>query len=138
MINLFMSLLKKYRELVVYCMIGATGATLDFVIYAALTSCADFHYQLANFIGVSFGIVNNFFWNYFFNFKVRGKMLLRLASFYCVGMVGCALSAGCLWLFIELLGINALIAKLGTIFFVTVVQFCLNKFITFKKGSSNE
>lgn len=138
MINLLMRLFKKYRELVVYCMIGATGATLDFVIYATLTSCVEFHYQLANFIGVSFGIVNNFFWNYFFNFKVRGKMLLRLASFYCVGMIGCMLSAGCLCLFIEQMKLNTLVAKLGTIFLVTVVQFCLNKFITFKKGPSNE
>lgn len=136
MINLMLALIKRYRELVVYCMIGCTGATLDFVIYAVLTSCIGLHYQLANFIGVTVGIVNNFVWNYFFNFKVRNHFLLRLISFYGVGMIGCALSAGCLWLFIEKLTFNTLIAKLCTIFFVTIVQFCLNKFITFK-GRSN-
>ncbi len=123
---------RKYRELVVYCIIGCTGATLDFVVYAILTSCIGVHYQLANFIGVTFGIVNNFIWNYFFNFKVCNHFFLRLVSFYGVGMVGCALSAGCLWLFIEKLLLNAIFAKLGTIFFVTAVHFCLNKFITFK------
>ena len=129
MIQLFISLLKKYRELVVYCMIGCTGATLDFVVYAFLTSYVGLHYQLANFIGVPFGIVNNFVWNYYFNFRVRTHFFLRRASFYGVGMVGCSLSAGCLWLFIEKLAFNTLIAKLGTIFFATVVQFCLNKFL---------
>ena len=126
-------LLKCYRELVVYCIIGCTGATLDFAIYASLTKWTDLHYQLANFISVSFGIVNNFFWNCFLNFKMRDHLLARLGTFYCIGMFGWALSAGCLWWFIELLGFNVLVAKLGTIVFVTVVQFCLNKFITFKR-----
>lgn len=124
----------QYRELIVYCMIGCTGAGLDFVAYAVLTSYAGLHYQLANFLSVSFGIVNNFFWNYFFNFKAKDRMLTRLGCFYAVGMFGCALSAGCLWLLIDMIGLCSLISKLATIFLVTVVQFCLNKYITFKRG----
>ena len=123
----------RYKQLIVYCIIGCSGATLDFVVYALLTNWCGMHYQLANFLSVSFGIVNNFFWNCYFNFKTRDKIAKRLMSFYSVGMFGWALSAGCLWLFIEIMGLKPLIAKLGTIFFVTVVQFCLNKFITFRK-----
>lgn len=126
-------LLKKYRELVVYCMIGCTGAGLDFIIYASLTNFIGLHYQLANFLSVSFGIINNFFLNRQFNFKTKDRLVARLFSFYTVGMFGWALSAFCLWLFIEKFSVNSLVAKLGTIFFVTVVQFCLNKFITFRK-----
>jgi len=136
--TLIMSLFNRYRELIVYCMIGCTGAALDFVIYAILTGSAGLHYQLANFLSVSFGIVNNFFLNRHFNFKVKDRTLSRLLSFYAVGMFGWALSAGCLWLFIECMGLNSLIAKLGTIFFVTIVQFCLNKFITFRKEKRHE
>ena len=133
MLNLLKFLIFRYRQLIVYCIIGCTGATLDFVVYALLTRRVGMHYQLANFLSVSFGIINNFFWNCYFNFKTKDRILRRLVSFYSVGMFGCALSAGCLWLFIEVMGLNSLVAKLGTIFFVTVVQFCLNKFITFKK-----
>ena len=116
-----------------YCLIGCTGATLDFSVYAALTELLGWYYQVANFVSVSCGIINNFFLNYFFNFKTRDNLLVRLSSFYCVGMFGWALSAGCLWLLIEKLQVNVLIAKLGTIFIVTIIQFCLNKFITFRK-----
>ncbi|MBQ4385141.1 MAG: GtrA family protein [Kiritimatiellae bacterium] len=133
MLNIIKHLVARYRQLIVYCIIGCTGATLDFVVYALLTNCVGIHYQFANFLSVSFGIVNNFFWNCYFNFKTKDKILKRLASFYSVGMFGWALSAVCLWLFIEVVELNDLIAKLGTIFFVTVVQFCLNKFITFRK-----
>lgn len=123
---------QRYRELIVYCAIGCTGATLDFVMYALLTNFAGLHYQLANFMSVSFGIVNNFFLNRQFNFKTKDRTLARLCSFYAVGMFGWALSAGLLWLFIEQMTLNTLVAKLGTIVFVTIVQFCLNKFITFR------
>ena len=133
MLDLLKFLISKYRQLIVYCIIGCTGATLDFVVYALLTGRVGMHYQLANFLSVSFGIINNFFWNCYFNFKTKDKILKRLVSFYSVGMFGWALSAGFLWLFIEVIGLNGLVAKLGTIFLVTVVQFCLNKFVTFRK-----
>ena len=126
-------ILRRYQELIIYCMIGCTGAGLDFIIYTFLMNCVGLHYQLANFISVSFGIVNNFFLNCKYNFKTKDKLLVRFCSFYSVGMFGWALSAGCLWLLIEVLGLNALVAKLGTIFLVTAAQFCLNKFITFRK-----
>ena len=128
-----MQILRRYRELFLYCLIGCTGATLDFIAYAALTERCGWYYQVANFVSVSCGIINNFFLNYFFNFKTRDNLFVRLSSFYFVGMFGWALSAGCLWLLIEKLQVNVLIAKLGTIFLVTIIQFCLNKFITFRK-----
>lgn len=131
--KVMVQLFEKYRELIVYCMIGCTGAALDFVIYALLTHCFGVHYQLANFLSVSFGIINNFFLNRHFNFKIKDRMGARLLSFYSVGMFGWAMSATLLWLFIGRMGLNTLVAKLSTIVFVTVVQFCLNKFITFKK-----
>lgn len=133
MIEVMKKLLAKNREWIVYCMIGCTGVALDFAVYAMLTESFGINYQVANFIGVNSGIFNNFFWNCFFNFKTKDKLLVRLTSFYTVGMLGCALSAGCLWLLITWLGVNALLAKTGTIFLVTVVQFSLNKIITFKQ-----
>lgn len=137
MINFINRLIKVYRELIIYCIIGCTGATIDFVLYTILTGWLDMHYQLANFLGISFGVINNFFLNYFFNFKTKDRMMTRLASFYSVGMLGWILSAFLLWLLVERLGINSIVAKLATIVLVTVVQFLLNKFITFRKTNSN-
>ena len=54
------TILKSYKELIVYCIIGGTGATLDFLIYSLLTKEVGIHYQIANIVSVSAGIINNF------------------------------------------------------------------------------
>lgn len=123
----------RHRQLIVYCIIGCSGATLDFIFYVVLTRAAEVHYQFANFLSVSVGIVNNFFLNCFFNFKTKDRICYRLASFYFVGMFGWALSACLLWLAVEIIGMNVAMSKLATIAIVTIVQFSLNKLITFKR-----
>ena len=128
----------RHRNLLLYCMIGCVGAGLDFCIFSALTACVGVHHQIANIISISAGIVTNFFLNYFFNFKNRGKLLLRLFSFYLVGLSGLGLSAALLWLFIDRMGIPAIASKIGTIFFVTVMQYTLNKTISFRKAREND
>jgi len=124
------------HELIIYCLIGCVGATLDFIIFVSLEKTTAIHYQAANFIGVSAGIINNFFLNRHFNFKTHDRVFSRFACFYLVGMLGCAISAGCLWLLVEQLRIGTVLAKIETIAIVTTVQFCLNKFVTFRKSRS--
>lgn len=113
------------------------GASLDFIIFWLLTNRIGFHYQLSNFIGVLFGITNNFFLNAYFNFKATDRMIVRFVSFLGVGLTGWGMSAGLLWAFIDRMGMANAYAKLLTIFFVTAFQFVLNKFITFRKGTNN-
>ena len=49
----------RYREFVVYCLIGGSGVTLDCLVFAGLTIGLGWHYQLANAISVSCGIQAN-------------------------------------------------------------------------------
>ena len=129
------AILRSSRQLIVYGMIGCMGASLDFIIFWLLTNRVGIHYQLSNFIGVLFGITNNFFLNAYFNFKTTDRLFVRFISFLGVGLTGWGMSAGLLWVFIDRMGMANAYAKLLTIFFVTAVQFVLNKFITFKKRS---
>ena len=130
------SIMASQRELIRYCIIGCSGVAIDYTAFALLTKFLGLHYQVANAISVSLGICNNFFWNAYLNFKIKDRIVLRFCSFYCVGMIGLGISAGLLYVFVERIGINVLISKLAIIAFVTVVQFLLNKFVTFKKGGT--
>ncbi len=125
----------RYREFVVYGLIGGSGVTLDCLVFAGLVYGAGWHYQLANAVSVSCGICNNFFLNAFLNFRRTDRLWLRFLSFYCVGLLGLGVSAALLWLFVGVLGWPELLSKLVIIFVVTVLQFTLNKCVTFRKGN---
>ncbi len=119
-------------ELVRYCLIGVTGASLDAILFWLMTR-SGIYYQAANFISVTCGIVNNFFLNAFFNFKTKNRLLRRFCSFYTIGMLGWGVSAVLLWLFVEKWGVRPVASKLTIIFIVTALQFTLNKIFTFAR-----
>jgi len=123
----------RFEHLIKYCIIGCSGALLDLGVYTLLCCCTNIHYQYINILSTSAGIINNFFLNAYLNFKVRDYLLRRFLIFYAVGCAGLALTALLLFVLIEKLRVYPVVAKTVTIFIVTVVQFVLNKCITFKR-----
>lgn len=136
MLNTIKTLYNKYRNLINYCIIGCSGALLDFLLYSLLISIFKMHYLIANIISVTLGITNNFFLNAFLNFKVTDNIGKRFVSFYMVGMLGLIISESLLYMLIDMFNINSIIAKILTIFVITVIQYILNKTVTFKKGEN--
>lgn len=128
------SFFKSQRELIMYGVIGCSGVALDCLAFFLLTHYLSVHYLLSNAISITIGICNNFYWNATLNFKVKDKLLMRFFSFYCVGLIGMGVSSILLYLFVDVGGVNLIAAKLAIICIVTVSQFLLNKFLTFKKG----
>ena len=129
---------KNFKHLIKYCIIGCSGAGLDFLLYSLLVLLTPWHYQWINLLSTSCGILNNFFLNALLNFKTKDHLLLRLCSFYAVGLIGIGITAALLYLLIECFSVNAVIAKIITIFVVTAVQFILNRFVTFKQNKNEE
>lgn len=133
-INLLLNkIFGKYRCLILYGLIGSVSAGLDFILYTVLCTYLDFYYLYANILSVVVGISISFILNRHYNFKVKDRVLCRLILFFSVGLLGLALSSGLLVLFIDSMGWNVLISKLLSIIFVVIIQFCLNRFITFKE-----
>ena len=128
------SLWTRFRELILYGLIGGFCAALDFGVYTMLGLWIS--YLWANVISVHCGIFTSFFLNRSLNFKVKDKTPLRFTIFYLVGLSGLALSEGLIWLLASLFAWNPILAKLLTVFVVALYQFLLNKFITFKKSNN--
>ena len=125
---------RRGTRFVKYCLIGCTGAGLDFLFFTFLVKIFAINYLAANAVSVTLGITNNFFWNAFLNFKVTDNLIKRFLSFYMVGILGLAISSGLLYILVDKSNINVIFAKIFTIFVVTIIQFLLNKIFTFKKS----
>lgn len=126
------ALYSKFRHLILYGLIGGFCAALDFAIYTALCYFDIMPYLWANVISIHCGIICSFFLNRGVNFKVKDKPWLRFLSFYAIGLVGLGISELMLYLMVDLAAWNEIVCKLISIVVVALVQYLLNRFITFK------
>lgn len=126
-------LYNRFRNLILYGIIGGCCAALDFSIYTALCYWDIMPYLVANIISIHVGIFTSFLLNRSINFKVKDKVTIRFLSFYAVGLIGLGISELMLYLMVSVGGWNELICKLLSIVVVALVQYFMNKHITFNK-----
>lgn len=123
---------RRFRKLILYGIIGCIASGLDFVVFTLLTKTSDIHFIVANCFSVIVGITTSFILNRAYNFKIKDKTWKRFLIFLSVGLLGLCLSNLILWIGVEVLQAEGLIAKLASIVLVVFFQFLLNKFITFR------
>lgn len=120
-------------QLIKYVLIGVVGLVVDLGTYLILTYF-NLNLEIANIISSTYGIVNNFFWNSYTNFKVRDRMLLRFISYFLVGQITTVFTTVSLFIFATKLGFPHLIVKVVATFVATLIQFVINKVVTFRKS----
>ena len=127
-------LYNQFRNLILYGLIGGFCAALEFAVYTVLCEFDIMPYLWANVISIHVGIFTSFVLNRSVNFKVKDKAAVRFLSFYTVGLVGLGISELMLYLMVTVGGMNELVCKLVSIVVVALIQFVLNKYITFKRS----
>lgn len=133
MIDLIKKLYKKFRNLILYGVIGSSSALLDFTIFTILTELCDIYYLIANCISVTCGLTNSFILNRKYNFKVTDKTIKRAAMFFVVGYCGLVLNSTLLYVFINYTHFATPIAKLCAMAIEVLLQFIVNSLVTFKR-----
>lgn len=123
------------NRFLLYCIIGVCGAALDFLTYSIIVRCDVAHYQIANAIGYATGTLFSFVMNARFNFKTGDWLALRLISFFGVATLGWAVSAGILHITVGQWNWNKYLAKLLTMVAAVVIQYNLNRWLSFRKIS---
>ena len=129
------SIYQRFRTLILYGLIGCFCAALDFGIYTLLCHYHILPYLWANIISIHLGIFTSFVLNRSVNFKVKDHPKTRFASFYAVGLAGLGISELMLYLMVTVGGWNEVVCKLISIVVVALIQYILNKYITFKQKS---
>lgn len=126
------TLYSKFRNLILYGIIGSCTATLDFLIFTGLTQITAIHYIVANVISCGTGILCSFLLNRKYNFKVTDHTIRRMIIFFSVGIFGLFLSSVILHICIDELQLNELWSKVLSIVIVVIIQFLLNKYVSFR------
>ena len=126
-----------FVQLVKYVLIGVLGLVVDFGIYTILTHFK-MNVEIANIISSTCGIINNFLWNSYTNFKVHDRMILRFISYFIVGQITTVFTTVSLFIFVNKLGYPHLIVKIVATFVATLIQFVINKVVTFRKAKKEE
>ena len=122
----------RFRHLILYGLIGGFCAALDFGVYLVLCYWDIMPYLWANIISIHIGIFTSFVLNRSLNFKIKDKVTTRFLSFYVVGLVGLGISELMLYMMVMKGGWNEIVCKLISIIVVALMQFLMNKYITFK------
>ena len=136
MIDLIKKLYKKFRNLILYGVIGSSSALLDFTIFTILTEFCGIYYLIANCISVTCGLTNSFILNRKYNFKVTDKTLKRAAMFFFIGFCGLLINSTLLYIFINFAHFVTPVAKLCAIAIEVLLQFAVNSLVTFRKTSN--
>lgn len=126
------SIYDKNKKLISYAFFGGMGVLSDIATYTVLVYLG-VNYQIANAFGYAIGTLISFFLNRHFTFQVKDKIVKRLATFFGVAFIGYISSAFILYILVKILSMNEIISKFITLFFVLMIQFTLNKKITFKE-----
>jgi putative flippase GtrA len=123
------------RQFLLYCVIGFSGVGLDFGVYSLLVKTRTLDYQAANAVGYASGTLLSFILNARFNFRVTDRIALRLLSFFGVAFLGWLASFALLHLLVERFHADKILAKLATLAVVVLLQYNLNRLLSFRKTS---
>lgn len=125
------SLYKKHRNFILYALFGAAAAVIDYVISAILIHFAVFDKpEICSLIGNVCGFIFTFMTNTLVNFKKRSEYMKTFASYAAICIAGSLIST----LLIHLLksSMNIYVLKFVVMIFVCLLQYFLNRTITYK------
>ncbi len=123
------------RTLILYFFIGVSASLVDVVGFFLLFNLYGVPAVVATAVSVSLATIYSFVLNAKFNFKVNDRLGMRLAFFSLVSGAGLLLSTLVLYIVHGMYGIDGNIVKIASLPVVFVIQFLLNKHISFQSNN---
>lgn len=129
--SLFVRLLNS--SFVKYALVGVVGLVVDMGLFYVFYEILHINYIVSNLMSSSLAVVNNFILNSIFTFKVKNKLFYRFISFFSIALAGMALSSAMLAVMIDGMHLNSMVSKAISVFFVALIQYFVNKKLTFSE-----
>lgn len=133
---------EKYKEYILYLFFGGITSLVNYGVYVLCLRVFSFGVVPSNIIAWVLAVTVAFITNKIWVFESKSKegrvVLKELWEFFLGRFVTLAIETLLLWIFVDLLHVNALIMKVITSVIVVVLNYIFSKFIIFKKqGGAN-
>jgi putative flippase GtrA len=127
------------KELFRFIRFGIVGVmnTLITIISFWILNKIGMVYITANIISYLIGVVNSYFFNSRWVFKVDSKKSSRGVRFLIINLIVLAINTGLLILFVDKVGLNKYIAQIFVIVICMVLNYFLNRKWTFSEEVKN-
>jgi putative flippase GtrA len=125
--------LNRVEKFIRFSIVGGICALIDYSVYFLGYSIFGLHYMTALAFSVILSGTTNYLLNKHFTFKDKSKNYLKQVSrFILVAVFGIILNFALMFVFVDLVEINPLIARLATIILVWFFNFGMHSMFTFK------
>lgn len=121
-------------KIFLYFCIGVTAAGVDLAIFFSLNNAFNFPAELATIISSTCAVIYAFTLNAVYNFKIKTHLVRRFLSYFGVNVLGICISVGMIYYFARYGGHDENIIKVLSLPIIFIVQFTLNRAITFRQS----
>lgn len=122
-----------FRQLTSYALLGCIAVGVDVLVYEVLTDVFGLYPLVSNVASASVGITTSFFLNRRFTFKVTDRPGRRYLMFLTVGTTGMLVQEVIIWALLAHTMASNLVAKLIAVVSAGILQFLLNRGVTFRE-----
>lgn len=130
-------LIKRYKEPIAYIVFGVLTTVVNIVVYYLTADIIEIHYLISNVIAwiasVLFAFVTNKLW-VFESKSWHGKIVLvEMGNFFLARVATGILDMVFMWLLVDVVVIEEMIAKVGVNVLVIVLNYVASKLWIFRK-----
>ena len=119
-------------QLVKFCAVGASGYVVNLSVFALCVEAFDMHHLVAATVAFVVAVLNNFWWNRHWTFRVRsGHAGFQAARFFTVSVVAFLFAASILELLVSVAEMPELPAQAISIVVATPLNFVGTKMWSF-------
>lgn len=122
--------------------VGATNTLVGYLIFGALTlwvfGAVPFGYLISLVISYAISITLAFWLYRTFVFPVKGRVVTDFLKFVSVYLVAIGLNALLLPLFVEVVGLNPLVAQAISLVLTTLLSYFGHKYVSFRRAHDGD
>ena len=115
-------------ELFRFCLVGGASLIVDYAVLYSLVEFADVHYLYASAASFVVSVIFNYWLCVVYVFKGARHQTTRQATLFIgSSVIGLGLNQLCMWLFVDIVNLHYLIAKLGATVVVTAWNYVMKR-----------